>query len=150
MSNLLKFVLFADDTNTFCSNENVAVLQCTLNRELAKLFVRFSVNKSSLNFGKTNYMLFRSRPSDLELHLKINNADIPKVTATTLLGIIIDDRLNWKPVKYKLSSILYITYKASNAYMCMCMSFVYVCLCLISWNVHFVLFPMATVYFIRK
>ena len=58
------------------------MLQDTLNRELAKLFVWFSINKLSLNLGKTNYMLFRSRPPDLELHLKINNADIPKVTAT--------------------------------------------------------------------
>ena len=38
VSNLLNFVLFADDTNIFCSNENVAVLQYTLYRELAKLF----------------------------------------------------------------------------------------------------------------
>ena len=97
VSNLLKFVLFADDTHIFCSNENVEVLQDTLNRELAKLFVWFSINKLSLNLGKTNYMLFRSRPPDLELHLKINNAEIPKVTATKFLGIIIDDRLNWKP-----------------------------------------------------
>ena len=49
VSNLLKFVLFADDTNIFCSNENVGVLQDTLNRELAKLFVWFSINKLSLN-----------------------------------------------------------------------------------------------------
>ena len=107
VSNLLTFVLFADETNIFCSNENVEVLQATLNRELAKLFVWFSINKLSLNLGKTNYMLFRSRPPDLELHLKINNAEIPKVTATKFLGIIIDDRLNWKPhiqsVKSKLS-----------------------------------------------
>ena len=72
--------------------------------------VCFSINKLSLNLGKTNYMLFRSRPHDLELHLKINNAEIPKVIATKFLGIIIDDRLNWKPqiqsVKSKLSSIL--------------------------------------------
>ena len=93
VSNLLKFFLFADDTNIFCSNENVEVLQDTLNRELAKLFVWFSINKLSLNLGKTNYMLFQSRPPDLELHLKIINADIPKVTATKFLGIIIDDRL---------------------------------------------------------
>ena len=63
-------------------------------------------------------MLFRSRPPDLELHLKINNAKIPKVTATKFLGIIIDDRLNWKPqiqsVKSKLSSILSVMYKASK------------------------------------
>ena len=68
--------------------------------------------------GKTNYMLFRSRPPDLELHLKINNAEIPKVTATKFLGIIIDDRLNMKhqiqSVKSKLSSILSVMYKASQ------------------------------------
>ena len=63
-------------------------------------------------------MLFRSRPPDLELHLKINNAEIPKVTANKFLGIIIDARLNWKPhiqsVKSKLSCILSIMYKASK------------------------------------
>ena len=74
VSNLLKFVLFADDTNIFCSNENVAVLEDTLNRELAKLFVWFSMNKLSLNLGKTNYMLFLGRPPALELQLKIHNA----------------------------------------------------------------------------
>ena len=118
VSNLLKFFLFADETNIFCSDENVEVLQDTLNRELATLFVWFSVNKLSLNLGKTNFMLFRSRPPDLELHLKINNVDIPKVTATKFLGIIIDDSLNWKPhiqsVKSKLSCILSIMYKASK------------------------------------
>ena len=86
VSNLLKFVLFADDTHIFCSIENVEALQDTLDRELAKRFVWFSINKLSLNLGKTNDMLFRSRPPDLELHLKINNAEIPT-------GIIIDDRL---------------------------------------------------------
>ena len=110
VSNLLKFVLFADDTNIFCSNENVAVLQDTLNRELAKIVVWFSIKTLSLNLRKTNYMLFRGRPPDPELHLKINNAEIPKVRATKFLGIVIDDRLNWKPhiqsVKSKLSSIL--------------------------------------------
>ena len=55
---------------------------------------------------------------DLELHLKINNAELPKVTATKFLDIIIDDRLNWKPqiqsVKSKLSGILSVMYKASK------------------------------------
>ena len=65
-------------------------------------------------------MLFRHRPPDLELHPKINNAEIPKVTATKSLGIIIDDRPNWKPqiqsVKSKLSSIVSVMYKASKLY----------------------------------
>ena len=105
-------------TQIFSVQMKIEVLQDTLIRELSKRCVWFSINKLSLNLGKTNYMLFRSRPPDLELHLKINNAEIPKVTATKFLGIIIDDRLNWKPhiqsVKYKLSSILSIIYKASE------------------------------------
>ena len=39
VSNILKFVLFTDDTRIFYSNENVEVLHDTLNRALAKLFV---------------------------------------------------------------------------------------------------------------
>ena len=109
VSNLLKFVLFADDPNIFCSNENVEMIQDTLNRELAKLFLWFSINTLCLNLVKTNYMLFRSRPPDIELHLKINNAEISKVTATKWLGIVIYDRLN---CEIKLSSILSIMYKA--------------------------------------
>ena len=44
VSNLLKFILFADDTNIVCSNENIEVLQYTFNKELAKRFVWFSIN----------------------------------------------------------------------------------------------------------
>ena len=84
----------------------------------AKLVVWFSINKLSLTLGNKKYMLFRGGPPDLELHLKINSAGIPKVTATKFLGIVIDDMLNWKPhiqsVKSKLSSILSIMYTASK------------------------------------
>ena len=63
-------------------------------------------------------MLFRSRPPDNELALKINNVVLPRVAATKFLGIIIDDKLSWKPhiqsVKSKLSSVLSIMYKASK------------------------------------
>ena len=118
VSNLLKFVLFADDTNIFCSSTSLHDLQDTINRELDKLFVWFSVNRLSLNLGKTNYMLFRSRPPDNELALEINNVVLPRVAATKFLGIIIDDKLSWKPhiqsVKSKLSSVLSIMYKASK------------------------------------
>ena len=95
VSNLLKFVLFVDDTNIFCSSTSLHDLQDTINRELAKLFVWFSVNRLSLNVGKTNYMLFRSRPPDNELALTINNVVLPRVAATKFLGIIIDDKLSW-------------------------------------------------------
>ena len=86
VSNLLKFVLFADDTNIFCSSTSLHNLQDTINRELAKLFVWFSVNRLSLHLWKTNYMLFRSRPPDNELALTVNNVVLPRVAATKFLG----------------------------------------------------------------
>ena len=97
VSNLFKFVLFADDTNIFCSSTSLHNLKYTINRELAKLFAWFSVDRLSLNLGKTNYMLFRSRPPDNELTLTTNNVVLPRVAATKFLGIIIDDKLSWKP-----------------------------------------------------
>ena len=44
VSDVVKCVLFADETNIFCSERNLTDLQLTLNRELGKLFVWFSVN----------------------------------------------------------------------------------------------------------
>ena len=85
VSNLLTFVLFADDTNIFCSSTSLHDLQDTINRELAKLFVWFSVNRLSLNLGETNYMLFHTRPPDNVLVLTINNVALPRVSATKLL-----------------------------------------------------------------
>ena len=59
-------------------------LQYTINRELAKLFVWFSVNRLSLNLGKTNYMLFNSRPPDNVLTLTINNVALPREADSSL------------------------------------------------------------------
>ena len=118
VSNVLKFLLFADDTSIFCSSTSLHDLQDTTNIELDKLFVWFFVNRLSLYLGKTNYMLFRSRPPDNECAMKINNVVLPRVAATKFLGIILDDKLSWKPhiqsVKSKLSSVLSIMYKASK------------------------------------
>ena len=59
--NLIKFILFADDTNILCAGYNLLELRDMLNRKLAKLCIWFAVNKLSLNLPKTNYMLFRNR-----------------------------------------------------------------------------------------
>ena len=45
VSDVVKCVLFAADTNIFCSEKNLIDLQLTLNRELGKLFVWFSCSK---------------------------------------------------------------------------------------------------------
>ena len=50
VSNLVKFILFADDTNVFFAGDNQLELECMLNRELVKLckLDRLSVRLSRL------------------------------------------------------------------------------------------------------
>ena len=110
--------LFADDTNIFLFRRNLTDLQLTLNLELGKLFVWFSVNKLSLNLSKTIDILFRNRSADTDLNICINTINVTRVQSSKFLGIIIDENLNLKPhiqlVKSKLSKTLSIIYKASK------------------------------------
>ena len=48
ISELMKFVLFADDTNILCKHDNYLSLCDLVNMELIKLSKWFSVNKLSL------------------------------------------------------------------------------------------------------
>ena len=118
VSDVVKCVLFADDTNIFCSERNLTDLELTLNRELGKLFVWFSVNKLSLNLSKTNYILFRNRSADTDLNIRMNTINVTRVRSSKFLGIIIYENLNWKPyiqlVKSKLSKTLSVIYKDSK------------------------------------
>ena len=58
---MVKFVLFADDTNVFYSDHDINNLCTTKSNELNKLYDWFTVNKLSLNTSKTNYILFGRR-----------------------------------------------------------------------------------------
>ena len=58
VSPVLKFILFADDTNVFCSGSDIVQLSIIVSNELDKLSEWFAVNKLSLNLSKTNFMLF--------------------------------------------------------------------------------------------
>ena len=89
---------------------SIIIRSDTLNRELGKLFVWFSVNKLSINLSKTNYILFRNRSADTDLNICITTINVTRVQSSKFLGIIIDENLNWKPhiqlVKSKLSKTL--------------------------------------------
>ena len=52
VSDCLKFILFADDTNLFCSGYDIIKLSEVVTKELNKLKDWFAVNKLSLNVNK--------------------------------------------------------------------------------------------------
>ena len=61
VSPVLKFILFADDTNIFCSGSDIVQLSILVSNELDKLIEWFAVNKLSLNLSKNNFMLFTNK-----------------------------------------------------------------------------------------
>ena len=116
VSNLVKYVLFADDTNIFKSGNNVNELCNEISHELTKVNTWFNVNKLSLNVSKTNFMLFGRSKKAENIKIEINNSEIERVSVTKFLGVLIDDKLQWKQqinhVKNKLSKCISIIYKA--------------------------------------
>ena len=81
---ILKFILFADDTNVFYSGVDIQTLCECISRELGKLHVWLSVNKLSLNVDKTNCILFGNLKNIDNARISMNNSIITRVRATKL------------------------------------------------------------------
>jgi len=88
-STLLRFILFADDSNVFLSHSSYDKLIQLANEELSLAADWFKANKLSLNVSKTNYIIFRTPNKTIPVtnnDLTIDNHVIPKVTSTKFLG----------------------------------------------------------------
>ena len=118
VSDILHFVLFADDTNIFCSGKDMKKLCKTVSIALENLNVWFAVNKLSLNVSKTNFILFGNRKYKEEVNITINDVQIDRVYKTKFLGVMIDSKLNWKEhiniINNKISKSIAIIYRASK------------------------------------
>ena len=64
-------VLFADDKNLFCSDNNIRTLFETANQELNQINDWLLANKLSLNVEKTKHMLFHKHTDQENVHLKL-------------------------------------------------------------------------------
>ena len=64
-------VLFADDANLFCSDNNITTLFETANLDLSQINDWFLANKLSLNVDKTKHMLFHKRTDQENTHLTL-------------------------------------------------------------------------------
>ena len=98
-SSLLKFILFADDTNVFYSCKDINNLNSILNFELGNVTEWLIANELSINIKKTNYIIFRARQRKIDLDgfsIKINNQLIERKKNTTFLGVIILEHLSRK------------------------------------------------------
>ena len=95
-SNILKFILFADDTSIFLSHKNIHTLQSNFNNEIKLIFQWFNSNKLTINEKKTNFIIFTKKTFNKEsISIKIGESAIQRVSSTKFLGVVIDEKLSW-------------------------------------------------------
>ena len=119
VSTVVDFILFADDTNIFFFHKDFNMLPEILNSEMLKLTQWCRANKLSINFKKSNFVVFRPRQrrQTLDMSIQTDNNVIERVKETVFLGVILDEYLSWKPhilsVSRKISKSIGIIYKSS-------------------------------------
>ena len=105
-SQLLNFILFADDTNIFYSHKSINTLINTLNAELVKVASWFKCNKLSLNINKTCFMHFSNSQSQTahRINVSIDKVPIVEKKSTKFLGVILDSNLTWNDHLHKINT----------------------------------------------
>ena len=99
-SNIFKFITYADDTTLFLTLNSIdhTSKEMFINNELNKVSDWMDLNKLSLNISKTKCMMFKPSARSImdKPVLKIKNTIIDYVEHFNYLGIILDNRINWK------------------------------------------------------
>ncbi len=118
VSKYMNCVLFADDTNFFCSGEQLNDMITTVESEMKLVKRWFDVNKLSLNTSKTKFMIFGNCKIGTVVKLRIEDTETERVFETKFLGVIMDRKLKWKMhinhVKSKIAKSIAILYKVKN------------------------------------
>ena len=95
ISELAKFILFADDLNMFLSSTCRDTLYRYANDILKKLYEYCSANRLIINYEKCCFMEFKAKSNEIDLPLCIGNNAIKKATQCKFLGVILNSNLSW-------------------------------------------------------
>ena len=126
-SNNLFNIAFADDTNVAAKNKNLNILTGTITRELEKINTWYTANKLTINFEKTNAILFSNSKNaqlccpDTFFTTGPSIKKIKRINENELvrfLGVWLDPHLNfndhYKRICKKLNFSLYAMGKIKN------------------------------------
>ena len=96
ISQVLDLTIFADDTNIFCTGDDIHELCNLVSQEMKKIQNWFAINKLSLNINKTNFMVFGNKFTNVDCNVFISEFKLKRVYSTKFLGVIIDSDVSWK------------------------------------------------------
>ena len=102
-SQILSYVLFADDTTALYSSPSINDLFTVINNELATLQKWFSASKLQINATKTNLILFTTHQREKHFignnenqYLFLSNSQIRPTSSVRFLGLQLDKNLTFK------------------------------------------------------
>ena len=116
ISNLAKFILYADDANIIVTGYSEEEVQAKL-KQITTLLVKWvDSNGLALNLKKTHYMVFSNRRTEhLKIDVNIAGTEIARVTEARFLGVILDEKLTWSKhistIKIKIARYMGIMYR---------------------------------------
>ena len=95
--NLAVFILFADDTNIFISDTSIRTVYYKADYVLKHLSKYLDANYLHINLTKSKFIHFKSpRSNDINMNLNLYNKPLTCVKRIKFLGVLIDEKLNWK------------------------------------------------------
>ena len=97
---------FADDTNILYSCKSLKGLRKRVNADLAYLHDWLCANRLSLNAGKSEFIAFRPAHHNTWLTLKLHQSKLFESQNIRYLGLILDNKLDWKAHITELSKKL--------------------------------------------
>ena len=107
--------MFADDaclSYHSCDFDQVIVV---INKELSKIDERLRKNSLFINYSKTKFWLFNKTAKKKEFSVKVNGFEIEQGESIKYIGVVLNDKLNWKAhlkcLKAKLSRSCFIMSK---------------------------------------
>ena len=93
--NIDNMILYADDAVVVCADKNLEKLKMDAENNFLKIENWISCNKLTLNYEKTNCVLFNSKRSEPQIQFSINTSNSPIVSTDVIkyLGVWIDSKL---------------------------------------------------------
>ena len=91
-------VLYADDSVLLCSDVNTEKLKSKCENSFPQLENRINSNRLTLNYSKTNCVLFSNLKniSSNDFCIDTLNGTLPKKNAIKYLGVMVDHKLTWE------------------------------------------------------
>ena len=119
ISEVAKFILYADDANIIVTGKSIHEAMSKMNILSQDLVKWVNLNGLVLNLNKTKYMVFTRQHIDFSgTELSVNKQKIERKSECRFLGVIMDDKLKWTShiiaVRTKMSRYLGVMFKIKS------------------------------------